>query len=136
MVFSQCYEFSPFKASTKEWGSSISTKKKWSIYIFLNHCWIFLAFVEEIYPLSLIFDLGYLFWSKIQPQNHCFPIKVFGFIKNNITTHDNILAYKVTQYVPLSFFIIANEYAFDTFGIQLCPCFIWHMSKCNTIKNM
>jgi hypothetical protein len=30
---------------------------------------------------------------------------------------DNILAYKVKQYVPLSFLIIANEYAFDTFGI-------------------
>ncbi len=34
------------------------------------------------------------------------------------------------------YFTIANEYAFDTFGIQLCPYFLWHMSKCNTTKNM
>jgi hypothetical protein len=76
----------------------------------------FFALVEDFFhPSSLIFDLESSI--LIEPQNHCFPIKLFGFIKNNITTDDNILAYKVIQYVPLSFFIIANEYAFDTFGI-------------------
>jgi hypothetical protein len=35
---------------------------------------------------------------------------------------DNILVYKVVQSIPFCLFTIANEYAFDTFGIQLYPC--------------
>jgi hypothetical protein len=38
---------------------------------------------------------------------------------------DNILDYKVVQFVPFNFFTMANEYAFEIFGIQFCLCFTW-----------
>jgi hypothetical protein len=50
-----------------------------------------------------------------------------------ITTDDNIMACKVIQFVPLNLFTIANMFL-TIFGIQLCLCFLWHMSTCNTTK--
>jgi hypothetical protein len=72
----------------------------------------------------------------MQPWNYFFHAKVYGFIKDNITIDDNILVYKVIQFIAFSLFTITNEYAFDTFGIQLCPCFLWHMSKCNIMTKI
>jgi hypothetical protein len=54
----------------------------------------------------------------------------------NIMIDDKILVYMVVQFVPFNLFVINNEHAFDTFRIQFCPCFLWHMNKCNTTKNM
>jgi hypothetical protein len=44
-----------------------------------------------------------------------------------------IIGYKFLQYVFFRIFIIATEYAFNIFGIQLYPYFFWHMSKHNQI---
>jgi len=62
-------------------------------------------------------------------------MKIYGFIKDAITINDDTLIYRVVQFITLTFYTISNEYAFDTFGIQLCPCFFQHMNKCNTIKD-
>ncbi len=92
----------------------------------------FLALVEGFFYLPyLVFDLKPFILSYNPTLKPFFHAKVYGFIKDNITIDDNILVYKVIQFIAFSLFTITNEYAFDTFGIQLCPCFLWHMSKCN-----
>ncbi len=70
----------------------------------------------------------------MQIWTNCFSIKIFGCIKNNIMTNDYIVAYKVVQFVPFNLFIITNEYAFNSFKIQLRLNFLWHMNKCNITK--
>jgi len=47
-------------------------------------------------------------------------------------TNEYIVAYMVVQFVPFNF--LTNEYAFNSFKIQLCSNFLWHMNKCNITK--
>jgi len=50
IAFFQCYESSPFKASTKEWGSSTSIKKKHMKDLsLLQQLLDFIALVEEFF---------------------------------------------------------------------------------------
>jgi hypothetical protein len=49
-------------------------------------------------------------------------------------TNDYIVDYMVLQFVPFNLFIITNEYAFNSFKIQLRPNFLRHMNKCNITK--
>jgi hypothetical protein len=62
-------------------------------------------------------------------------MKIYGLVRDVITINDDTLIYRVVQFRTLTFYTRTNEYAFDTFRIQLCPCFFQHMNKCNTIKN-
>jgi hypothetical protein len=62
MAFFQCHESSPFKAFTKEWGSSTSTKNKMKDSHLLQPLLDFLTFVEEFFhPPSLVFIWKHLF---------------------------------------------------------------------------
>ncbi len=93
-----------------------------------------LYFVVNLKPyLEELFHLSY-FISSFQFKTNCFSIQNFGCIKNNIMTNDYIMAYRVVQFVLFNLFIIINEYAFNSFKIQCCFNFLWHMNKCNITK--
>jgi hypothetical protein len=62
-------------------------------------------------------------------------MKIHGLIKDAIIINDDTLIYRVVQFITLTLYTITNENAFDTFEIQLRPCFFQHTNKCNTIKD-
>lgn len=114
---------------------NINRKNIWGIHVFLNHYWIFLHLLKDSFIVHLYFlNLK----SFILIQNPTLK-PLFKFIDSSKITwliNDNILVYRVVYSIPLNLFTIANEYVFDTFKIQLWHCFLWHISKCNTNKNM
>jgi hypothetical protein len=101
MAFSQCCEFTPLKDFTKKWGFSTSIKKNMKDLGFFQPLLNFLAFVKEFFHLpSLVLDLELFVLTQNLTLKLLFSIKVFRFIKHNISTNDNILGYKVVQFVP------------------------------------
>jgi hypothetical protein len=75
----------------------------------------FFAPIDKFFhPPSLVLDLKSYVLIQNPTLKHYFLIKVFGFIKNNITIDDNILAYRVVQFIRLNIFTIADEYVHFT----------------------